>query len=68
MSGPTRLDRISAAEYASKHGGAGTGPQQPKADVRSCDAVHLGETTMPILLWLLGVPIPIIILLLLFWH
>ena len=26
------------------------------------------ETTMPILLWLLGVPIPIIILLILFWH
>jgi hypothetical protein len=24
--------------------------------------------TMPILLWLLGVPIPVIILLLLFWH
>jgi len=23
---------------------------------------------MPILLWLLGIPIPIIILLLLFWH
>jgi hypothetical protein len=26
------------------------------------------ETDMPILLWLLGVPIPIIILLLLLWH
>ncbi|WP_156397189.1 MULTISPECIES: hypothetical protein [unclassified Sphingomonas] len=26
------------------------------------------ETDMPILLWLLGIPIPIIILLILFWH
>jgi hypothetical protein len=26
------------------------------------------RTNMPILLWLLGVPIPIIILLLLLWH
>jgi hypothetical protein len=28
----------------------------------------IGGTKMPILLWLLGIPIPIIILLLLFWH
>lgn len=26
------------------------------------------EEQMPILLWLLGIPIPIILLLLLFWH
>jgi hypothetical protein len=26
------------------------------------------EMDMPILLWLLGIPIPIIILLILFWH
>jgi hypothetical protein len=28
----------------------------------------MGENVMPILLWLLGIPIPIILLLLLFWH
>ena len=34
---------------------------------RDC-AVKGKETDMPILLWLLGVPIPIIILLALFWR
>jgi len=29
---------------------------------------QFGGTTMPILLWLLGIPIPIIILLVLLWH
>ena len=36
----------------------------------ACEINALGETDMGkgILLWLLGIPIPIIILLLLFWH
>jgi hypothetical protein len=32
------------------------------------DTQHSEEREMPILLWLLGVPIPIIIILLLLWH
>ena len=32
------------------------------------EANHIGRLKMPILLWLLGIPIPIIILLLLLWH
>jgi hypothetical protein len=32
------------------------------------DNQHMEERQMPILLWLLGIPIPIIILLVLLWH
>jgi len=35
---------------------------------RAAEAFQPGETMRSILLWLLGVPIPIIILIALFWH
>jgi hypothetical protein len=39
------------------------------ADLRCRCVIFSGSTKMPaILLWLLGVPIPVIILLLLLWH
>jgi hypothetical protein len=47
--------------------GQGTRLPRDRAGSRSNKATK-GRMTMPILLWLLGIPIPIIILLLLLWH
>jgi hypothetical protein len=35
---------------------------------RSAKGASIMEVDMPILLWLLGIPIPVILLLLLLWH
>jgi len=39
-----------------------------QAATRSAADINDVEVDMPILLWLLGVPIPIILILLLLWH
>ncbi len=51
---------------------ASSQPREPQARTAGCDATETNREGRVmgkgILLWLLGIPIPIIILLLIFWH